>query len=561
MPFFINVTTKRDTIYIMKTIKILLTAILLLACSAYVSATDKVKQWNCHELSMKCKTDKNPFTEVVLTATFRNTTTGKTITVDGFYDGNDIFRVRFMPDATGMWTYSTHSSEKRMDGKTGSFECTAQDDKRKSMVSAGQDKDFIYADSTRYHPLGTTSYAWIHTGKERQEQTYASLAESGFNKLRFCIFPNESVKEDPELFPFEIKSKTKHEDGKYKGYAKYEWDFTRMNPKFFQHLDECVARLREMDIQADIILFHPYDMGRWGFDRMTMQQNELYLKYVMARLGAYSNVWWSLANEWDLVKKRTHDEWITLSEYVSKNDVYRHLCSIHGGTAVYIDYSLPCFTHCSIQDQGPLVAFEGPATIRNIYKKPVIFDEVCYEGDHESRWAQLSGEEMLERIWTGLIGGAYVTHGECFCTGTDHYTGYAFLATGGTFKGTSPERVKFTLSILEQLPASLRLADQSWDPYTASGGKGVYLRYFGNERPEEWTFDLPVRNGRFGRLTEGMKFKVEIIDTWNMTITECQDIFVTKAKNRYRMADRDNKKVRLPQKPYQLLRITDVISK
>lgn len=539
----------------MKQSRFLLIITFLLA-SAWASAADMVRQWDCYEISLKCKTQKNPFTEVLLSATFTEEKTGRTMTIDGFYDGDDTFRIRFMPMAEGRWTYTTASSEKKLDGKRGEIDCVKAAEGVKGMVMAGGDKDFIYADSTHYHPLGTTSYAWIHADRQRQEETYRSLEQTGFNKLRFCVFPNESVKEDPELFPFEILSKGKHTEGKYKGYNKYEWDYTRFNPKFFQHLDECVRRLGSIGVEADLILFHPYDMGRWGFDRMTMEQNERYLRYVMARLGAYRNIWWSLANEWDLVKKRTEEEWITLSEFVHGNDPYGHLCSIHGGTAKYINYTLPCFTHCSIQDQGPLVAFEGPATVRNIYRKPVLFDEVCYEGDHESRWAQLSGAEMLERIWMGLIGGAYVTHGECFCVGADHYTGYAFLATGGKFKGTSPERMKFTLQILNSLPASLRLADQSWDPLTASGGKGVYLRYFASDTPSEWKFELPVRNGRFGRLQEGMKFRVEIIDTWNMTITQCPETFELKALNRYRMTDKDGRSVKLPAKPYQLLRIT-----
>lgn len=521
-------------------------------------AADKVRQWDCFEIALKCKTQKNPFTEVSLTATFTQTETGKSITVDGFYDGDNTFRIRFMPVLQGTWTYLTASSEKEMNGKKGAIECGAPAKGTKSMVQTGNDKDFIFADSTVFHPLGTTSYAWIHADKARQEETYKSMEESGFNKMRFCVFPNESVKEDPELFPYEILTKGKHTEGRYKGYNKYEWDYTRFNTKFFQHLDECVKRLEDIGVQADLILFHPYDMGRWGFDRMTMEQNELYLKYIIARLGAYRNIWWSLANEWDLVKTRTEKEWITLSNYVHDNDPYGHLCSIHGGTAVYINYTLPCYTHCSIQDQGPLVAFEGPATLRNVYRKPVLFDEVCYEGDHISRWAQLSGKEMMERIWMGLIGGAYVTHGECFCVEPDYYTGYAFLATGGKFKGTSPARVKFTLSILNDLPATLRLADQSWDTSTASGGKGVYLRYFGHETPEEWNFELPARNGRFGRLQDGMKFKVEIIDTWNMTITQYNETFTIKAKNKYRMVDEHGKSVKLPAKPYILLRITEI---
>lgn len=530
--------------------------IIMLLAAGNAEAAERATQWGVTELSYQCKTQKNPFTEVNLTATFTHTATGKSLTVDGFYDGDDTFRVRFMPVLQGEWTYEVSSSEKKMNGKHGTIQADAPQKGARGMVQPGADCDFIFPDSTFFHPLGSTSYAWMHASKEQQELTYESLRQVGFNKLRFCVFPNESVKEDPDLFPFEILSTGKHAEGKFKGYNKYEWDYTRFNTKFFKHVDECVRRLDAVGVQADLILFHPYDGGRWGFDRMTPEQNKRYLKYVMARLGAYSNIWWSLANEYDLVKTRSEAEWMELCKFVHENDPYRHLCSIHGSTAKYMNYTLPYFTHASIQDQGPLVAFEGAATVRNIYQKPILFDEVCYEGDLGSRWAQLSGEEMVDRIWMGLIGGAYVTHGECFGTGSDHYTGYAFLATGGKFKGTAPARVKFMLSILNSLPATLRLADRSWDPYMASGGKGVYLRYFSTEAPQEWQFEMPVRNGKWGRFEGGEKFKVEIIDTWNMTVTPCDEVFTAKLKNRYRIVDEQGRSVKLPGKPYQMLRIT-----
>ena len=70
-------------------------------------------------------------------------------------------------------------------------------------------------------------------------------------------------------------------------------------------------------------------------------------------------------------------------------------------------------THTSIQDEAPVEDFGRASIVRGVYRKPVIFDEVCYEGNLASRWGRLSGPEMLHRIWQGLIAGTYVTHGEC----------------------------------------------------------------------------------------------------------------------------------------------------
>jgi len=515
-----------------------------------VPAQQQVPQWERFEEVYHFHTDKNPFTDVSLSATFVHEATGTRLTVDGFYDGSDTFRVRFMPTAVGDWTFTTRSSEPELNGKTGRLSCLKA--VAHGMVSATDDQQFSYADGTPYRPVGTTAYAWTHASGERQRQTYHSLRTSRFNKLRFCVFPNNSVYELPERYPFRLVSHTTDSLGK----SHYTWDFSRFDVGFFQHLEQCVDSLRLMDVQADLILFTPYDGGLWGFDRMTPEHNRRYVQYVVARLAAFSNIWWSMANEWNLIRTKTVEEWEQLTRTMAQHDPYRHLLSTHGGTAVYTDYNQPVYTHASIQDQGPLYNIEGAATVRHIIHKPVVFDEVCYEGDLRSRWSQLSGQEMLQRIWTGLMGGTYVTHGECFAADSADYTGFAFLATGGQFQGTCHRRIPFLRAILDSLPHSPRLADPSWDPATATAGEGHYLVYFGSERPRKWTFNLPVRNARWPRLQEGQRFHVDIIDTWNMTITPSKYTFVTKSDgSRYRMVDHQGRSVALPSKPYILLHI------
>ena len=528
----------------------------VMTCLTLNAQNTNVPMWDRFEKSFTLKTEKNPFTDIDFTATFIHEGDGVKMTVDGFYDGDDTFKIRFMPTLKGKWYYITRSSERELNRQEGSLICTDPAPNQKGMVQAGNDQNFVYPDGSLYHPVGTTSYAWIHSDNDRQEQTYKTMEETGFNKLRFCVFPNNSVYEWPTIYPFKLLKKSYSEEQKKDVYL---WDFSRFDVKFFQHLDKVVERLRDMKIEADLILFTPYDAGLWGFDRMSMENNMRYLKYVVARLASYSNIWWSMANEWDLVRAKTYDQWIEMSKFVDEKDPYNHLLSIHGGTAVYIDYNLPFYTHASIQDQGPLYNFEGAATVRNIFHKPILFDEVCYEGDHASRWAQLSGEQMLERIWMGLIGGTYVTHGECFVDdmhNDKNYTGYAFLATGGKFRGTCPSRIKFTRKILDSMPYSIRLADQSWDDKTACAGPDHYFIYFASEKPKKWTFDLPTKCSRWPRLTAGKRFKVDIIDTWNMTTTTVKDVFVTKlADNRYRFIDENGKSIKLPGKPYILLHI------
>lgn len=79
-------------------------------------------------------------------------------------------------------------------------------------------------------------------------------------------------------------------------------------------MEKRIDQLNRLGIEADLILFHPYDKGRWGFDAMSNEVNVRYIKYITARLASFRNVWWSMANEWDYVKAKTVDDWKLLTK-------------------------------------------------------------------------------------------------------------------------------------------------------------------------------------------------------------------------------------------------------
>jgi len=528
--------------------------ITLLANSVF--SQQKVEQWDRYEITLKCKYSGNSFTEVNLTAVFTGPDT--TFVVSGFYDGDDVFKIRFMPQKIGKWTYRTSSNVPELDNKKGTFECIKATGNNHGMVVVSDIYNFKYSDGTRYYPFGTTAYAWIHMKEGVQQITLNSLKNSGFNKVRMCVFPKDYnlVKEEPELYPFEIKEIKKDT----RGNEIKVWDFERFNPAFFKHLEKRIDDLKSIGIEADLILFHPYDKGRWGFDSMPNDVNIRYIKYLTARLSSFRNVWWSIANEWDLVKYKTHEDWDLLLKTVVESDPYRHLCSIHGSTAKYYEYWKPEITHISVQDEAPVMNLGTAAILRYAFHKPIIYDEVGYEGNLSQRWGRYSGERMLNLIWNGVVAGTYVTHGEAFLVHDDRDT--IFWAKGGVFKGESWKRIAFLRKIVEECPNPLQLADESRDFYTSTAGNGYYIVYFGEEMQDAWLFNLPVRNASsaygYKRPTPGTRYKVEIIDTWDMTIKPYPEIFeVTKAID-YRVYDKDFKKVRLPLKPYIALRITEV---
>lgn len=535
--------------------------------------TTAIEQWHRFETSFSGPSTGNPFTEVSLTADFKSLSTGKTITVRGFYDGDGVYRLRFMPSESGEWQYTTHSNTTALDGKTGNFVCTPSVNHPAGMVEANG-KDFQYCDSTVYFPIGTTAYAWIHMPDDIQHETLASLRAAQFNKIRMCVFPKHYAlcKELPSIYPYVITSDAhlkaesgSADEGRILGEggtvksstSGITFDKTRFNPAFFRHLEQCLDSLDAIGCQADLILFHPYDKGYWGFDQMTMDENKLYLQYLEARISSFKNVWWSLANEYDYSRAKTMADWGELIAAVKANDPYGHLVSIHGSTATYFPFEKYGLTHASIQDEGPVMAQGRASIVRNIYSIPVMFDEVRYEGNLPYRWGRMSGEEMIAEMWIGLTQGTYVTHGECF---QEHAGDFdtIFWAKGGNWRGESWKRIPFMRKVLADLPAPLQMADVSRDETTSTAGDGYYIIYFGERMQDSWTFNLPQKNASFPKLKAGTKFKVEIIDTWNMTITPVDGIFEVGNANDYRMYDRQYRSVRLPLKPYIMLRIKKI---
>ncbi len=487
------------------------------------SRMQTIEKWDVFEMVLEGSQEGNPFMEVSLSALFIRGS--KSVEVKGFYDGSGIYRVRFMPEQEGEWSYQTRSNLPELDGIKGSFHCVSPSEGNHGPVTVYNTFHFRYADGTPFYPVGTTCYAWIHQDKDLIKETLKTLERSPFNKVRMLVFPKymEFNRKEPELFPFERLL-----DG--------SWNFTRFDPRFFHHLEERVKELRDLGIEADIILFHPYDKGHWGFDSMGGEADDRYLAYITARLASFRNVWWSMANEYDLLEHKTMDDWDRFFQILEEEDPYGHLRSIHNWGHPY-DYSKPWVTHCSYQTPVTSRGLEEVPNIRKRYGKPVIVDECLYEGDIEFRWGNITAQEMVRRFWIGVVSGCYVTHGETYL----HPDDVLWWAKGGSLHGESPERIAFLRKILEEGPEGgidPAVPWRIWRELTAGKGDEYFLLYLGFHQPVRVTFDLP----------RGYAYHIDIIDTWEMTIKPLEGSY------------KDSCMIQLPRKPYMALRIVKIFS-
>lgn len=481
------------------------------------------KQYQMIEIVLQGKEPVENAVEVNVKAEFIHD--GKTFILPGFYAGNKTYIIRFLPEEAGTYTYKISGEVV----EEGIIRIDTQEPNAHGIVRT-KDMGFAFADGMEYKPFGTTVYALAHQETDVIRQTMETLKDAPFNKIRICLFPKsyQYNENEPLYYPFE-----KDEEG--------NWDVKHPCYSFWNAFESCLKQLQQLGIQVDLILFHPYD--RWGFSDMPQEDNYTYLEYLLQRFAAFPNVWWSLANEYDLTL-RENEQWKELESFVAEHDPYHHLLSCHNAI-LFWDASRENISHVSLQTKH----VNRVDKWKKQYQKPVIIDECGYEGNLSEFWGCISGNEMVRRFWRIMSIGGYCTHGETFIdeTGKD----VIWWAKGGRLIGESSARIAFLRKIFESFSGTLQalpihpmasmadlpkeqietalqsvpkeyqmfvkrfagLEDEIDDYvegeqlYQGHVGDDVYLYYYELRTCKRDILNLPAEK----------TYRMELIDTWNMT--------------------------------------------
>ena len=454
----------------------------------------------------------NPFTDISLKATVSGPD-GR-LRFDGFYDGNSTYKVRYMPMREGTYTLTLRSNLPQLNGQTHTF--TAQPAPVGCHGPVGVDgMHFRHADGERFFVMGTTAYVWHHRPDAVRQQTLHAFTEYGFNKIRMLFFPKQysggfgkiDVSYEPPCYPFEGEP--------------CAFDFRRPNPVYFREFEDRLVELRKRGIIADVILFHPYDFGHWDLDAgMDEDDALLYLRYIIARLASHPNVWWSLANEYDIEMREDKQtmqiglqvrDWDVIGEFIKARDPSHHPISCHNITFGEIYPNRPWMTHVSYQHPDTYTLM---MQLQQQYQKPVIDDEYQYEGNTPDPWGNNPAETTVGKHWRSVMAGGYATHGEAYIKNGNNRD--IFWAYGGEMIGGSAPRLKY----LKQILSTVRYEDMEQD-IRNSDGHYYYARMRGTEEYLVFMqYDLPGTTLRVGdwqtpEARTTLRYRARIYDVWN----------------------------------------------
>ncbi|MDO8542907.1 MAG: DUF5060 domain-containing protein [Opitutaceae bacterium] len=332
-----------------------------------------VKQWDRFEIAIENRrTYGDPYRDVSLDAAF-TAPDGRRQTFWGFYDGGTTWRLRFMPDLVGTWRYvATFSDGAR--GAEGTFECTRSD--RPGMLT-------VHATNPMWFGFNGGDAALIrglHIGDRFFARNWDDAVDPRDGGKR-AAFLDWAQRQGYNLLSIASHYLNRTSSGRGAG-----WDTPRLWP-----LDP--AEYRRMEIILDElarrgVMVFPF-AGFFGRDASFPREpadQDVYLRYTYARLGAYWNVLLNVAGPEPLLRGRpfyTLPELARVGGELQRLNVFRHPVSVHNRTGADEYRDEPWTTFGTLQGPKTLdrVRLSRGLLASHHPEKPLLAQETLWSGN------------------------------------------------------------------------------------------------------------------------------------------------------------------------------------
>lgn len=202
--------------------------------------------------------------------------------VEGFWDGDTRFKIRFMPTSHGTWRFKTESNPRLtgLDGVSGTFRCQRGEPrnpflKRGPIRVSKNGRFFEHADGTPFFWLVDTAWNGALKSNVKDWERYLDdRRNKRFTGVQFVTTQWRTAYTDS--------------DGQvaYTGF-----DRIRINPRFYQRLDARVDAVNEKGLLAVPVLL--WTLGDRSYSPGQLPESEAIrlARYQVARYGAHHVAW------------------------------------------------------------------------------------------------------------------------------------------------------------------------------------------------------------------------------------------------------------------------------
>lgn len=290
--------------------------------------TEKVGRWSVFERAVRNEGKyANPYEDVTLDVTYTGPT-GREVTFRGFYDGGDTWRMRFMPDRAGTWRYEARFSD-GSPGVAGEFECAPSD--IPGRISAYEGNPIWFG----FKGGGAVVVRSLHVGDRFFAGDGNPVRGAPWSGARRTAFLDWAQAQGYNMLSIASHYLNRDTAGRGKEWNTPDlWDNRRQqpNPAEYRRMERVLD-----DLAARRMMVYPF-AGFFGrdsdFPRDEAKQ-DLYIRYTLARLGAYWNVLLLVGGPEPRLKGKPYlseDEINRLGRRIEELDVFGHLLSVHNPT-------------------------------------------------------------------------------------------------------------------------------------------------------------------------------------------------------------------------------------
>lgn len=389
-----------------------LRSFLFLVVAALVSsisfgATPSVGRYRLFETAIiNPGTYANKFADVTLRVVYQ-APSGRNVDFYGFFDGDgqgggnastgNVWKMRFLPDELGTWTYVYTWSDGTPGGR-GSFECVA--------IGAGKGVLRAYEKNARWFAYNGTDPVWLKSyyetghGSIAQDfdwvvkNVYQKIADHGYNHvqvnwlLSLCCFQQYYL-DGPKPSTFDL---TLYEEGKASSTQKLSvWRLMERHLGWFNDRDIGVHMFLGFDGSQN-------EAPAWV--KLSEAEKDFFVRYAVARLAPYANLaGWNFV--WEVAGDReTHE--LGLARLIARYDVFNHLRTYEDEFPRENEYSRPEYTFAAVENHG--IAAATKDLERNLWRDAWTHHQACLLGYKGKPVFMSEGNSLWRRFWHERIG-------------------------------------------------------------------------------------------------------------------------------------------------------------
>lgn len=345
---------------------------------------------------------ENKFTDVELRCVYTSPT-GRIREFSGFFDGDgqgggdakngSVWKLRFMPDELGPWSYAWSWSDGTPGGQS-HFECVS--------AGAGQGILRAYARNPRWFAYNGTEPVWIksyyETGHSSIAQPFAWIAANVYQPLVDRGYNHLQVN---WLLPLCCDHQYYHDgpDKSLESVRLYDEGRASSTMRFnvWHMLEEHVRWLNERNV--GLHMFLGFDGGRNdgpAWEKLNDAEKEFYVRYVVARLAPFANIaGWNFV--WEVEGDDASKE-LALMRLLQKYDIFEHLRTYEDEKPLKNEYHRPEYTFAAVENH--YIVSNNRDEDRPHWREPWTHHAACLGGYIPGKPVYMSeGNALWRRYW------------------------------------------------------------------------------------------------------------------------------------------------------------------